>query len=397
MTIPLVESEEKILNILRRITLFDSLDLEELEHLCHLVSIKKAGIDEVIFKQGDPPDALYIIESGKVEIILEIGEKSEEIATLGRSGDFFGEMALIEDTPRSATVRALTDVQLLMITQSDFTELIAHYPSIQKEVARVLSHNLRQSDTRFAESILEKSRQLAKALEELKAAQEELLRKERLSMVGRLASGIIHDLKKPLTCISGYSQLLGSAALNENRRQQYCQKITSEVQRLVEMINEILDFSRGEQQIARKRVSIKTWLKDINRILRQDLEGSGIELKTSKKAAGYVNIDLDKFERVFYNITANALTAMPKGGIFQFICQKQGQRVRMDFRDNGIGMTEEVKRRVFEEFFSQHKTGTGLGMAIAKSIVEAHEGTIEVQSELGKGTCFTIWLPLESP
>ncbi len=392
-----ITTEEKIFNLLRRIPLFDGLDIEELEHLSHLVSIEPVKAGEIIFHQGDPPDAFYIIESGRIEIVLEMQDKSEVIATLGRSGDFFGEMALIEDSPRSATVKAITDVKLFTITQPDFSDLIAQYPSIQLEVARTLSHNLRHSDSRFAETILEKNRRLAKALLDLKEAQAELLRKERLSLVGKLASGIIHDLKKPLTCVSGYAQLLGGQSLSEKRRQQYSCKITCEVKRLVDMINEILEFARGEQQIIRTKVALKKWLEDVAEMLHQDFEGSGVKFSKTFRFDGKISVDIEKFKSVFYNIAANALVAMPQGGTFSFTCTKEDGKVRMDFVDSGIGMTEEVKQRVFEEFFTQHKEGTGLGMAITKRIIEAHGGTIEVQSELGKGTCFTIYLPLEKP
>ena len=397
MVVDALKSEEIAQKLLRRIHFFDGLNIEELEHLCSLLSKSVVSPGRVIFRQGDPPDAFYIIESGEIEIVLEIsGDESETIATLSRAGDFFGEMALIDDQPRSATARACIKTQLLVIPRADFSELIHNYPSIHLEVSRALSHNLRHSDSRFAETILQKNRQLAEALNNLREAHEELLRRERLSLLGRLASGIIHDLKKPLTCISGYAQLLSGRSLNEEKRQQYAGKITTEVQRLVDMINEILKFGRSEEKIVRTRIKIKKWLKEVDEFLRKDFEGSQIKFKKSIQYDGYINFDAEKFKNVFYNIAANALAAMPEGGTFLFRCVREDDMLRMDFEDTGIGMGEEVKERVFEDFFSQRKDGTGLGMAIVKRTIEAHQGTISVWSELGKGTRYTINLPLES-
>ena len=244
-----VTTEESALQLLRLIHFFDNLKIEDLERLATLVTFKSFEPGEVIFRQGDPPGDFYIIKQGRVEIVREDSDGSEVIATLSRAGDFFGEMALIEDRPRSATVRTGAQTELLIVSCSDFNELIQSDPSIHREISRALSYNLRHTDSRFTETILEKNRQLAEALANLKAAQEELLRRERLSLVGKLASGVIHDLKKPLTCISGYAQLLGGQSLAEEKRRQYSGKIIHEVQRLVNMVNEILQFARGEQQI----------------------------------------------------------------------------------------------------------------------------------------------------
>jgi signal transduction histidine kinase len=388
--------DEAITNLLRRVHLFDNLKIEELELVAGLVESITFEEGDVIFRQGDPPDGLYVIESGRVELVLGSSEDSEVIASFGRSGDCFGEMALVEDAPRSTTVQAMGDTKLFLISRSDFEALSEQFPAIQGEVQEALSHDLRHTDSRFAETILQKNRQLAAALTELKAAQEELLRKERLSLVGKLASGIIHDLKKPMTCISGYSQLLGSVQLTEEKRVQYAEKITSEVQRLVEMINEILQFARGEQQIVKSKVNLKEWISEIEEFLCQDFIGSCVEFQKELHYEGPLWIDSEKFKSVFYNISANALAAMAKGGVFRLESHQAEGKVRLDFIDNGLGMGEEALQRVFEDFFSQRRDGTGLGMAIVKRIVEAHEGTIAVESELGKGTRFSIYLPLNN-
>ncbi len=395
MITDLATNQEAVLLLLRRIHFFDGLKFEALERLSSMVSLLSVEAGETIFRTGDPPTAFYVIEHGKVDILRETDRGSELLATLGRSGDFFGEMALIEDRPRSATVRAQTRAELLVISRPQFEELLRDHPPIHLEVTRALSHNLRRSDTLFVEKLLEKNRQLVKALADLQEAQDQLLQRERLSLVGRLASGIIHDLKKPLTCISGYAQLLARPTITPEKREHHANTIVREVQRLVDMINEILNFAKGEQEIRRRQINLGEWIEEVAEFLHRDFAGSGVTFHKSVQYQGTLLLDPDKFKNVIYNIADNALLAMPEGGTFSFACRRQAGAVVMEFTDTGIGMAPEVKRRVFEDFFSQRKDGTGLGMAIAKRIVEAHGGTIEVESELGQGAAFTVRLPVE--
>jgi signal transduction histidine kinase len=161
------------------------------------------------------------------------------------------------------------------------------------------------------------------------------------------------------------------------------------------MVNEILQFARGEQRIIRSKVNMTEWLDDVVELMHRDFEESRVTFNKSLKYDGEIYVDYEKFKSVFFNIAANALTAMPEGGTFTFKSSQKAKQVRLDFIDTGVGMGDEAKAHVFEEFFSQAKDGTGLGMAIVKRIVEAHEGTISLESELGKGTKFSILLPTD--
>jgi len=127
-----------------------------------------------------------------------------------------------------------------------------------------------------------------------------------------------------------------------------------------------------------------------------ELETGKVRLEKQFEYGGTATLDTDKFKSIFFNIVSNAMSAMPEGGVLNFLCRQEGPWLRMDFADTGHGMSEEVKRRVFDEFFSQRKDGVGLGMAIVKRTVEAHGGTIAVESELDLGTRFIIRLPLEA-
>ncbi|MBU0519325.1 cyclic nucleotide-binding domain-containing protein [bacterium] len=388
-------THSNILETLRRIDFLDPLRIDELERLCSLVSKISLDEDTHVYTQDDHPDAFYIIEQGEVEISVETKEGREIVANFSRAGDFFGERALVDSLARTASVRTLQVTDFLVIHRTDFDRLIEDSPEIHSKIIEILSQGKRQSDSYYVEQMIEKNLILTEALQNLETAQEELLRRERLSLVGKLASGIIHDLKKPMTCISGYAQLLGVRKVSEDKRHRYAEKITDEVHRLVNMVNEILHFSKGEQQIDKQLVDARDWLDSCTELLDRDFEESGISFVKDLKHKGKILIDPERFKSVIFNIAANASSAMSEGGTFTIIFDQEGDYYRLDFIDDGIGMGNEAKARVFKEFFSQRKDGTGLGMAIVKRIVEGHNGTITVESQLGDGTQFTILLPLE--
>jgi signal transduction histidine kinase len=162
------------------------------------------------------------------------------------------------------------------------------------------------------------------------------------------------------------------------------------------MADEILRFSRGEHEIKLREVDFRSFVESIFELMQMELDGGNVRLEKQLEYQGLMILDADKFKSVFFNIVSNALSAMPEGGVLNFLGRQEGAWLRMDFADTGHGMSEEVRRRVFDEFFSQSKGGVGLGMAIVKRTVEAHGGTIAVESELELGTRFIIRLPLEA-
>jgi two-component system, NtrC family, sensor kinase len=130
--------------------------------------------------------------------------------------------------------------------------------------------------------------------------------------------------------------------------------------------------------------------------IEKDLDKNNIKLKKFAQFKGMVNIDQDKMVRVFYNIASNARDAMPQGGSLTVTTIEEHGYVRIDFTDTGTGMPEEVKKRIFEPFMTYGKKhGTGLGMSIVKKVIDDHNGKIEINSVMGKGTTITIYLPVK--
>jgi signal transduction histidine kinase len=210
-----------------------------------------------------------------------------------------------------------------------------------------------------------------------------------------MASAIIHDIKNPMNTIRVYAQVMKKKSGNEEAVK-LADEMIRQVDRLVNMLQEILDFSRGVSATRIIEVNLGETLDAILGFIEKDLTKHNILLEKNLHYVGPCLMDADKMTRVFYNIASNSRDAMPTGGTLTVTTCEIDGTVKISFRDNGSGMPEEVKKRIFEPFMSfGKKHGTGLGMAIVKKVIDDHDGRIEIESELGKGTEMTIFIPLK--
>lgn len=231
------------------------------------------------------------------------------------------------------------------------------------------------------------------AVQNAKMAQE-LVKSERLSSIGQMASAIIHDIKNPMNTIRVYAQVMKKKSGNEEAVK-LADEMIRQVDRLVNMLQEILDFSRGVSATNFEEVPLGDTMDAIMGFIEKDLVKHNIELIRDFRYTGPVVMDSDKMTRVFYNIASNARDAMPNGGKLTVRTELRDSEVYFEFTDTGTGMPEEVKRRIFEPFVTYGKKhGTGLGMAIVKKVLDDHKGRIEIDSEVGKGTTMRFIIPL---
>jgi signal transduction histidine kinase len=222
---------------------------------------------------------------------------------------------------------------------------------------------------------------------------EEGERKARLAMIGQMISGVLHDLRTPMTIISGYAQLMAEEEDSAERRKS-AEVIIKQFDHINAMTRETLAFARGEQDILLRKVYLQKFVQEVGAFLAKDLEGKGIELKIQAGYAGAVRMDEDKIKRAIYNIARNAAQAMHAGGKFTFGIEKEDDRVVFRFTDTGSGIPEEIAGKLFQSFVtSGKKDGTGLGLAIVKKVAEAHGGDVSFKSRSGKGTTFTLRIP----
>jgi two-component system sensor histidine kinase PilS (NtrC family) len=232
-------------------------------------------------------------------------------------------------------------------------------------------------------------------LTEIRRLEREVRMRDRLAAVGRLASGIAHEIRNPLSSIAGSVKVLsGISALTEDQRV-LVEIVTRESERLNSIISDFLDYSR-EKKLQMRPVDLVVLL-DETLVLLQNRLSIPDPLSTKPKPAiqierefkvseAWAYGDGDKLKQVFWNIAQNAVRAMPNGGILNVTLAEDGESWRIGIVDNGVGMSPQRLEKVFEPFQSGFEGGTGLGLAIVYQIVQAHGGDIGVQSEQGVGT-----------
>jgi len=231
------------------------------------------------------------------------------------------------------------------------------------------------------------------AIENARLAQE-MVANERLSAVGRMASTIIHDIKNPMGTLRVYAQVMKKKSGNEEASK-LADEMIHQVDRFVNMTQEILDFTRGVSSTNIQELDFAENMSAVLDFIEKDLSKNNVQLVRNTHFQGQVKMDQDKMVRVFYNIAGNARDAMPQGGSLTVLTEQSDGYVKIEFRDSGTGMPEEVRKRLFEPFMTYGKKhGTGLGMSIVKKVIEDHQGKIEIESEMGKGTTIRILLPL---
>jgi signal transduction histidine kinase len=226
---------------------------------------------------------------------------------------------------------------------------------------------------------------------------EERLESERLSTIGRMISTIVHDFRNPMTAIRGYAAMIEEVDLDPERRRQCAHLVVEETDRLNGMIDEILEFTRGgPTRLRRRPVSLEELVAKLQRVLEPDLKSRGIRFALDLGYAGAVSVDVDRMLRAMINIASNALDAMESGGTFLVRSRGGNAHVEIDLADDGHGIPEELHSRIYEPFFTHGKPrGIGLGMSITRKIVEEHGGQIRLDSQVGRGTTFTVSLPVD--
>ncbi|HEY4060136.1 MAG TPA: GAF domain-containing protein, partial [Kofleriaceae bacterium] len=216
--------------------------------------------------------------------------------------------------------------------------------------------------------------------------------RDRLASIGRMLAGLLHDLKTPMTIISGYSQLM--AACDEAaQRDTYVEQIQRQFDHMAGMTREVLAFARGDTDLVVRKVYMNKFAEELQQQLGAAVAGRGVELTVDAQFDGVAFFDENKLMRVFHNLTSNAVDAMPEGGSLLVTIAKDGDELVLSVKDTGAGIPAKVHARLFELFATGRKGGTGLGLAIVKKVVDDHKGTIRCDTGPA-GTTFTIRLPI---
>jgi len=221
-------------------------------------------------------------------------------------------------------------------------------------------------------------------------------RAERLGSIGRVLSGVMHDLRSPLTIINGYVQLM-EVADQPDEREEHGAIIREQFDIIAAMQRDLLAYARGETELLIRKVYLSKFFEDIERQVSPELERAGITLRLVPCRTGVAYFDERGMTRVVQNLLRNGIEALDgkggKGGKLTVTCASDDEDFVMKVSDNGPGIPKAIRRRLFEPFVTAGKaTGTGLGLANVKEMVEEHGGTVTVRSS-SRGTCFTVRIP----
>ncbi len=364
----------------------------------------------VLCREGDVEDTFYFIVEGQVEILkwLEFS-KAERHMRFSDAGNFFGEMGLISDTPRGATVRTTRQTTVLEMNRENFLQLLSASPSMALAMVRTTIERLRQNDQMQFE-------ELRKTFESLQK-----LDKAKLDFIEVAA----HELRTPLTVIKGYGKVIALAQQDDDDLQQVVKGLQDGIARMLDVVNAMLDVSKIDSQILKvSKIPVlpKLIANDaINTYLDAIRERKiKIEQKHDPMSVPFIHADPTLMNKLFMQLVSNAIKYTPDGGTIYVSTREVhdsriGHGIEVVIKDTGVGIKAEAMQHIFEKFYqggdvslhSSSKTaymggGPGLGLAIARGIVEAHNGLIWVESEgfdteKHPGSAFHVLLPVGEP
>jgi signal transduction histidine kinase len=359
---------------LETIPLFRHLNRNELSALRIITLERQFAAGQEIFREGAPGDGVYFVKAGLVEISAGKGER-HVFSRLG-PGEIFGEMAVIEHRPRSATAAAAEVTEVFFLPRGELLSFIEHSPGLAFALLQHISHRLRE----FNQLHLR-----------------EMVQAESLAVIGRFAQGIVHDLKNPLSIISLSSEIFDMPGVSPEIRATAQFRIRKQVERISDMVSDILIFTQGARPATElKPGDYRSFVLELAGDLRSEaeLKSARLELENVPPAA-LVRFDPRRLSRVFFNLIHTATDVMLNGGMIFLRFAVNDREILTEIEDTGPGIAPEVAGKLFQPFTTHGKThGTGLGLSICKKIIEDHGGKIAARSEAGRGAIFAFTLPL---
>lgn len=337
---------------------------------------------KVIFEIDTPSDAAYLVLEGEVAFTRKWSDDNPEqhIVSTCPEGGFFGEIGVITDHPRSLTAVAHTQVKVAKIPKDCFLSIVkvtdGSTPT-EHLLDSVIQH-LHHTTHKFASDMVEQ---------------------EKMGMVGTMINGIMHDFRNPINTIGMSAQVLASEHADD-LTQELCQNIENQIKYITEMANDISDFSQGNCLLRIEDVNLKELLEEFKASNPTLFDAQDIDIDINIDDIT-IQIDRTKIRRVLQNLIKNAVQAFRFGPAAQkenkhvsIKTQDLGEKIALIIKDNGSGVPENIKDNLFKPFVTEGKSrGTGLGMAIVKFNIEAHQGRINFDTSTDQGTTFTVILP----
>ncbi len=344
--------------------------------LAKVVRLVRFPHKAVIFDEDTVSDCIYLVFTGRVALAKKSPGGAPQVIAYKGPDDYFGELGVLDGSTRSTAAIADGPILLGRIPRKPFLHLLSE--SSWHTVLRLFSHvseNLRTTNTRYVT---------------------EVVRKEKITLIGEMANSMIHDFRSPFTTIQLTTELLASRNADP-KTQELCATILRQVSRLGGMVEEVLEFARGETRLKVRPMPLREVFAQLLDNNAGTSARSGVRLLV-RPSPLVLLLDPDRFQRVLQNIVTNSEEALArrKRGLIRVAARRHHNHCLITIADNGPGIPRAIRSTLFEPFVSHGKSGgTGLGLALARSVVEAHHGSIDFRTSHA-GTTFVIQLPLVS-
>jgi signal transduction histidine kinase len=221
-----------------------------------------------------------------------------------------------------------------------------------------------------------------------------LLRADKLAALGTLSAGMAHEIKNPLASIKGMTQVLDDNLDDPEFIKNYQGVLTRQIDRINNLVEKLLKFGQPQELIV-KKIDINRIIGEILGLLESQFRKKGIKTTIESNNLPEIEGDFEQLSQVFMNLFLNAISAMKNGGELEVKSEKDESGVKIEVTDTGSGIDPSEIDKIFDPFFSLKEEGAGMGLAVAYRIIKEHKGEINVSSEPGKGTTFSIWLPIK--
>ncbi|MBN1146420.1 MAG: cyclic nucleotide-binding domain-containing protein [Anaerolineales bacterium] len=381
------------------LTAFPGIPEAEAQELINSGEVHTYPKDTVLCQEDTYEATFYILLEGMVKVTKVISHDEVRLLKTLLAGDFFGEMALIHNAPRAASVTTTTQTTVLEIRKHNFNQLLRHSASLSLAMVQEVSRRLRENDAMAIEDLRLKAGELAAAYQQL--AEQEFARRSFLTTIS-------HELRTPLTTASGFLQLIENSlaqghSLDLQTQQAALKSASRNLQEIVALVNDILFVQEMDLILPSfEPTNLKEVLLAVVEKYAARVHENEVELLVQIPDLPSTPGDARSLQRAFGAILDNAVKFSYPGGKVEVLAGEESGQVWVEVRDYGVGIPADILPRIFDRFFHIDQIegrlyrGAGLGLSIARQVIEQHHGKIEVQSELGSGTRVKVTLDREN-
>ncbi|MBM3124320.1 MAG: cyclic nucleotide-binding domain-containing protein [Chloroflexi bacterium] len=371
---------------------FPGIRPEEVEQIISNSRVISFSAETIVCRENALETSFYMILEGDFEVTKVINNTETRLLKTLTAGDFFGEMALIHNAPRAATVTAKTPAVVLELDKDGFSRVLKTSPSMAMAMVSEISNRLRQNDQMAIEDLRLRAAELAEAYRKL--AEQELARREFLTNVA-------HELRTPLMVAGGYLHALEKGMVPADQMESIITTIKRNVDQITSLTNDILFLQEIELVIPEfQPVDMVGIAEAVIEKYQAKADARRIKMKLiHEKNLPQIHGDPQSLERAVIALLDNAIKFSKPGGEVEIQVREKDGRLILAVNDHGIGIDPQIRSRIFDRFFHLERHGDelygglGIGLSITRQVIQQHHGTLEVQSVPEKGSIFTISLP----